>query len=193
MHGWGKRVGWSSGRPQRHFKQWLTYTNSSPSNLPQRGYPASEVPHRIYIAMWGWLLSGGVAVPGPIPRSELQALLAVQIIATGFAGLRFLRQSRSGCRGLWKLQRSGGCSTGSYTIADCRGGSVKLCASRTDLNSREWLRFVAVHESDCGRFCCNSTGGSIALLGGGAPDAREERGRGTQGRRCGPGVRAVMR
>jgi hypothetical protein len=27
------------------------------------------------------------------PRSELQALLAVQIIATGFAGLRFLRQS----------------------------------------------------------------------------------------------------
>jgi hypothetical protein len=27
------------------------------------------------------------------PRSELQALLAVEIIATGFAGLRFLRQS----------------------------------------------------------------------------------------------------
>jgi hypothetical protein len=27
------------------------------------------------------------------PRSELQAILAVQIIATGFAGLRFLRQS----------------------------------------------------------------------------------------------------
>jgi hypothetical protein len=27
------------------------------------------------------------------PRSELQAVLAVQIIATGFAGLRFLRQS----------------------------------------------------------------------------------------------------
>ena len=27
------------------------------------------------------------------PRSELQALLAVQIIAIGFAGLRFLRQS----------------------------------------------------------------------------------------------------
>jgi hypothetical protein len=27
------------------------------------------------------------------PRCELQALLAVQIIATGFAGLRFLRQS----------------------------------------------------------------------------------------------------
>jgi hypothetical protein len=27
------------------------------------------------------------------PRSELQALLAVQIIATGFAALRFLRQS----------------------------------------------------------------------------------------------------
>ena len=27
------------------------------------------------------------------PRSELQALLAVQIIATGFAGLRFLRKS----------------------------------------------------------------------------------------------------
>jgi hypothetical protein len=27
------------------------------------------------------------------PRSELQALLAVQVIATGFAGLRFLRQS----------------------------------------------------------------------------------------------------
>jgi hypothetical protein len=28
------------------------------------------------------------------PRSELQALLAVQIIATGFAGLRLLRQSQ---------------------------------------------------------------------------------------------------
>jgi hypothetical protein len=28
------------------------------------------------------------------PQSELQALLAVQIIATGFAGLRFLRQSQ---------------------------------------------------------------------------------------------------
>jgi hypothetical protein len=28
------------------------------------------------------------------PRSELQAVLAVQIIATGFAGLRFLRQRR---------------------------------------------------------------------------------------------------
>jgi hypothetical protein len=27
------------------------------------------------------------------PRSELQALLAVQVIATGFAGLRFLRKS----------------------------------------------------------------------------------------------------
>jgi hypothetical protein len=27
------------------------------------------------------------------PRCELQAVLAVQIIATGFAGLRFLRQS----------------------------------------------------------------------------------------------------
>ena len=27
------------------------------------------------------------------PRSELQTLLAVEIIATGFAGLRFLRQS----------------------------------------------------------------------------------------------------
>jgi hypothetical protein len=27
------------------------------------------------------------------PQSELQALMAVQIIATGFAGLRFLRQS----------------------------------------------------------------------------------------------------
>jgi hypothetical protein len=28
------------------------------------------------------------------PRSELQALMAVQIIATGFSGLRFLRQSQ---------------------------------------------------------------------------------------------------
>jgi hypothetical protein len=50
---------------------------------------AANETHRIYIAM-------SVQSAGAICfawGSELQAILAVQIIATGFAGLRFLRQS----------------------------------------------------------------------------------------------------
>jgi len=39
-------------------------------------------------------LNAGLALINSVqPRSELQALLAVQIVATGFSGLRFLRQS----------------------------------------------------------------------------------------------------
>jgi hypothetical protein len=39
-------------------------------------------------------LNAGLALLGSIqPRSELEALMAVQIVATGFSGLRFLRQS----------------------------------------------------------------------------------------------------
>src|ERR1700724_2725708 len=35
------------------------------------------------------------------PRSELQAILAVQIIATGFAGLRFRARNGNFKRGVW--------------------------------------------------------------------------------------------
>jgi hypothetical protein len=39
-------------------------------------------------------LNAGLALISSIePRSEMEALMAVQIVATGFSGLRFLRQS----------------------------------------------------------------------------------------------------
>ena len=41
-------------------------------------------------------LNAGLALISSIqPRSEMEALIAVQIVATGFSGLRFLRQSQS--------------------------------------------------------------------------------------------------
>jgi hypothetical protein len=40
-------------------------------------------------------LNAGLALVDSVgPRSELEALLAVQIVATGFSGMRFLRQSQ---------------------------------------------------------------------------------------------------
>jgi hypothetical protein len=40
-------------------------------------------------------LNAGLALISSIqPRSEMEALIAVQIVATGFSGLRFLRQSQ---------------------------------------------------------------------------------------------------
>ena len=40
-------------------------------------------------------LNAGLALISSIqPRSEMEALMAVQIVATGFSGLRFLRQSQ---------------------------------------------------------------------------------------------------
>jgi hypothetical protein len=40
-------------------------------------------------------LNAGLALLDSVgPRSELEALLAVQIVATGFSGMRFLRQSQ---------------------------------------------------------------------------------------------------
>jgi hypothetical protein len=49
---------------------------------------------RIYDPLEEATLNAALAIIDSMqPRSELQALLAVEIIATGFAGLRFLRQS----------------------------------------------------------------------------------------------------
>src|SRR3984893_12341445 len=54
------------------------------------------------------------------PRSELQAILAVQIIATGFAGLRFLRQSHRNmteCKTNCPCTSAGGVERGQGTAA----------------------------------------------------------------------------